>query len=596
MNQNTITPFAKTSFRNTQTVFGIKTDDRRRHMYIIGKTGMGKTNLLENLVINDIRNGHGVCFIDPHGDTAEKLISMIPSSRVDEVVYFNPGDQSFPISFNILEKVDAKYRPLVASGVIGVFQKLWADSWGPRLEYILRNAILALLEYPGTTLLDVMRILVDKKYAAAVASYITDPIVKSFWVNEFTKWNERVLQEVVSPIQNKVGQFLTNPLIRNVIGQKKSSFDVREVMDSQKILIMNLAKGRIGEDNTALLGAIMITKIQLAAMSRVDILNEDDRKDFYLYVDEFQNFATESFANILSEARKYRLNLILANQYMAQLQDEVREAVFGNAGTLISFRIGAADAEVMEREFEPVFTMNDIVNIPKYNIYIKLMIDGIAGDAFSAEVLPPVEVLHEDSTQYVIDSSRRNFSMRLEDVENEIAELNKDLSPNGSDNAQNKSNRDIVSQKAQKEMFDASCHRCENSIQVPFKPDGVREVYCRECLKLHQKQVAPGIVKERKKNAEKRENDTRKMEYDKKFKKEKNKNFKKDLPRKIENNPVYSPFEKTMKLSQMKHIEPKKFNRGSNKEKKVSENTAKKISTGNSIKDMIKNLQRNAKD
>lgn len=588
MNQNITTPFAKTNFRNAHVVFGIKTDDRRRHMYIIGKTGMGKTNLLENLVINDIRNGHGVCFIDPHGDTAEKLISMIPPSRVDDVVYFNPGDQDFPISFNILEKVDAKYRPLVASGIIGVFQKLWADSWGPRLEYILRNAILALLEYPDSTLLGVMKILIDKKYAASVASHITDPIVKSFWVDEFTKWNDRVLQEVVSPIQNKVGQFLTSPLIRNVIGQKKSSFDVRKIMDGQQILIMNLAKGRIGEDNAALLGAMMITKIQLAAMSRVDIPIEDDRKDFYLYVDEFQNFATESFANILSEARKYRLNLILANQYMAQLQDEVRDAVFGNAGTIISFRIGAADAEVMEKEFEPVFTMNDIVNIPKFNIYLKLMIDGIAGDAFSATVLPPIEILHTDSTQDVINSSRSKFSMKLTDVENEIADSNKNMSSKNDDNMLNKLSQNSTLQKPQKEMFDATCAKCENNIKVPFKPDGVREVFCKECLKYHQKQLSSEIIKGTVVHNEKKGTNMHKN------KKKNDKNFNKIISKKIENNPVYEPSEKTMRLSQIKHIEPKKFNRGSLKEKKVSENNTKKIIKGNSIQDMIKSVQKNS--
>ncbi|HCJ45748.1 MAG TPA: hypothetical protein DHV33_02420, partial [Candidatus Moranbacteria bacterium] len=302
-NQNEITFFAKTNFRNQERVFGIKTDDRRRHMYVIGKTGMGKTNLLENLAIQDIQKGHGIAFIDPHGDTAEKLIKAIPSSRINDVIYLNPSDQDFPIAFNVMEKVDPEYRHLVASGLVGVFKKIWADSWGPRLEYILRNAILALLEYPGSTLLGVTRILVDKSYRARVVEKITDPVVRSFWVDEFSQWNDRVLQEVISPIQNKVGQFLSSSLIRNIVGQTVSSFNIREVMDQRKILIINLSKGRIGEDNGALLGAMMITKIQLAAMGRVDI-PEEERKDFYLYVDEFQNFATESFANILSEARK----------------------------------------------------------------------------------------------------------------------------------------------------------------------------------------------------------------------------------------------------------------------------------------------------
>ncbi len=419
MNQEIIVPFAKTNFRNKEVAFGIKTDDRRRHMYVIGKTGMGKTNMLENLAIQDIRNGHGMCFIDPHGDSAEKLISMIPASRLDDVIYFNPGDQDFPLAFNVMESVDARFRPLVASGLIGVFQKLWADSWGPRLEYILRNAILALLECPDSTLLGVMRILVDKKYRIYVINHVKDPVVRAFWVDEFSQWNERVLQEVISPIQNKVGQFLTSPLIRNVVGQESSSFNVREAMDSNKIMILNLAKGRIGEDNSALLGAMMVTKIQLAAMGRVDI-EEADRKDFYLYVDEFQNFATESFANILSEARKYRLSLILANQYIAQLQEEVRDAIFGNVGTIVSFRVGAADAEELEKEFDPIFLMNDIVNLPKYSIYLKLMIDGIAGDAFSATTLPPIANNEGDSTDSVVKASRNKYANDIETVEQRI--------------------------------------------------------------------------------------------------------------------------------------------------------------------------------
>lgn len=415
-----INAFAKTNFRNKETVFGIKTDDRRRHFYAIGKTGMGKTNMLENMAIQDIRNGHGIAFIDPHGDTAEKLISMIPSDRMDDVIYFNPADHQFPLAFNVMERVDPEFRPLVASGLVGVFQKLWADSWGPRLEYILRNAILALLEYPGSTLLGVMRILVDKNYRKRVTDKITDPVVRSFWMDEFPQWNERTLQEVISPIQNKVGQFLTSPIIRNIVGQTRSAFDVRKVMDDKKIFILNLSKGRIGEDNSALIGAMIITKIQLAAMGRVDT-EESKRNDFYLYVDEFQNFATESFANILSEARKYRLNLILANQYIAQLEEVVRDAIFGNAGTIVSFRIGAADAEYLEKEFEPVFTMNDIVNLPKYNIYLKLMIDGVAGDAFSATTLPPIERLEPDSTERAIEISRAKFATPKKEVEEKIA-------------------------------------------------------------------------------------------------------------------------------------------------------------------------------
>lgn len=416
---NPITVFAKTNFRNQERVFGIKADDRRRHMYLLGKTGMGKTNLLENLAIQDIMQGHGICFIDPHGDVAQKLIKAIPPERINDVIYFDPADQKFPIAFNVLEQVGADQRSLVASGLVGVFKKIWADSWGPRLEYILRNAILALLEYPGSSLLGVMRILVDKSYRERVIDKVTDPVVKQFWAVEFAGWNERVLQEVISPIQNKVGQFTSNSLIRNIIGQPTSAFDVREIMDNKKILIMNLAKGKIGEDSAALLGAMMITKIQLAAMGRADI-PEVDRKDFYLYVDEFQNFATESFANILSEARKYRLSLILANQYITQLDEKVSDAVFGNCGTIISFRVGAADAEVLEKEFEPVFMMNDLINLPKYNIYLKLMIDGIAGDAFSASVLPPILIEQPGIDEKVIANTRERYASSQEEVEEKI--------------------------------------------------------------------------------------------------------------------------------------------------------------------------------
>jgi len=418
-NDNPITVFAKTNFRNQERVFGIKADDRRRHMYLLGKTGMGKTNLLENLAIQDIQQGHGICFIDPHGDVALKLIKAIPPERINDVIYFDPADQAYPIAFNVLEQVGADQRSLVASGLVGVFKKIWADSWGPRLEYILRNAILALLEYPGSSLLGVMRILVDKSYRERVMEKVTDPVVKQFWTVEFAGWNERTLQEVISPIQNKVGQFTSNALIRNIIGQPTNAFNVRDVMDNRKILIMNLAKGKIGEDSSALLGAMMITKIQLAAMGRADI-PEEERKDFYLYVDEFQNFATDSFANILSEARKYRLSLILANQYIMQLEEKVSDAVFGNCGTIISFRVGAADAELLEKEFEPVFMMNDMVNLPKYQIYLKLMIDGIAGDAFSATTLPPILIETPGINDKVIAVTRERYAASQAEVEEKI--------------------------------------------------------------------------------------------------------------------------------------------------------------------------------
>src|SRR3989339_1331963 len=311
MPQEEITIFAQTNFRNQLQKFGIKIDDRRRHMYLLGKTGMGKSVTLENMIIQDIKMGKGVAVVDPHGELVEKVIKFIPSDRINDVVYFNPSDIEYPIAFNVLEQVSPEYRHLVASGLLGVFKKIWADSWGPRLEYVLNNAIMALLEYPGSTLLGIMRMLTDKTFRKKVITKITDPVVKSFWIDEYSKYPDRFQAEAIAPIQNKVGRFLSSAMMRNIVGQVKSSIDLRKIMDEKKIMLLDLSKGRIGEDNSALLGAMIITKLQLAAMSRVNI-PEEERKDFYLYIDEFQNFSTESFANILSEARKYRLNLIMA--------------------------------------------------------------------------------------------------------------------------------------------------------------------------------------------------------------------------------------------------------------------------------------------
>ena len=415
-----IAVFAETTFRNQYKKFGIKTDDRRRHMYLIGKTGMGKSTIQENMIVGDIRAGYGLAVVDPHGDLAEKIIQFIPEERIKDVVYFNPADMDFPIAFNVLEQVEPHLRHLVASGLVGVFQKLWADSWGPRLEYILRNAILAILDFPGSTILGVVRMLSDKTYRKRVVANIKDPVVKAFWEKEFASYADKFASEAVSPIQNKVGQFLSSSLMRNIIGQVESAINIREIMDEGKILIMNLSKGRIGEDNSALLGAMMITKIQLAAMSRVDV-PEKDRKDFYLYIDEFQNFSTDSFANILSEARKYHLNLILAHQYIEQLSEKVKPAVFGNVGTMASFRIGATDAEELAKEFAPVFTEEDLVNLPKYEMYLKLMIDGVASSPFSAKGLPPLaDGEMTNNTEKVIQYSREKYASSREDVEEKI--------------------------------------------------------------------------------------------------------------------------------------------------------------------------------
>jgi len=380
---------------------------------------MGKSTLLENMVIQDIRSGRGLALVDPHGDTVEKIIRFIPSYRINDVVYINPADVDYPVAFNILEAVDPTHRHLVASGLIAVFKKIWVDSWGPRLEYILRNTILALIEYPGSTLLGVTRMLVDKEYRRKVVDQLTDPIVKAFWRDEFNSYANQFRTEAVSPIQNKIGQFLSSSIIRNIVGQSKSTIDIREIMDSGKILLLNFAKGRIGEDNAALLGAMMITKLQLAAMSRIDI-PETERRDFYLFVDEFQTFATESFANILSEARKYRLDLIIAHQYIEQLDEKVQAAVFGNVGTIICFRVGAADAEFLAKEFFPVFTETDLVNLTKYDMYLKLMIDGVASEPFSAAGMLPIS--NADNLQdSVIKVSRERYARPRQVVEEKIS-------------------------------------------------------------------------------------------------------------------------------------------------------------------------------
>lgn len=422
-----ITFLGLTTFRNQRQKFGIKADDRRRHIYIIGKTGMGKTALLENMAFQDILAQRGVGFIDPHGEAAEKLLDFIPSARINDVVYFNPADLSHPIAFNVMEKVGPEYRHLVASGLMGVFKKIWPDVWSARMEYILNNSILALLEYPNSTLLGVNRMLAEPEYRKKVVEKITDPMVRSFWVNEFARFTQRYEVEATAAIQNKVGQFISNPLIRNIIGQVQSKIDMRKIMDERKILIANLSKGKIGEDNSRLLGALLITKIYLAAMSRVDI-PEEERKDFYLYVDEFQNFATESFVGILSEARKYRLSLTLANQYVAQLEEmtslgkstKVRDAIFGNVGTLIAFRVGAEDAEYLEKEFVPEFTAEDLVNLAKYNIYLKLMIDGVASRPFSAETLSPLQKTGGSNREKIIKVSQERYSTSRESIEEKI--------------------------------------------------------------------------------------------------------------------------------------------------------------------------------
>lgn len=410
--------FAQTNFRNHMRRFGIKLDDRRRHMYVIGKTGMGKTTLMENMVLGDIYKGHGVGIVDPHGDFAEKIINYIPPERINDVVYFNPADMDYPIGFNVLEVKTEEQRHLIAAGLMGIFKKIWPDVWSSRMEYILNNTILALLDYPGSTLLGINRLLADKDYRRKVVRQLKDPVIKAFWQNEFASYNDRYAQEAVAPIQNKIGQFLSASVIRNMVAQVTSTINVRDIMDSGKIFVMNLSKGRIGEDNSRLLGGMLITKLQLAAMERVDT-PEAERKDFFLYVDEFQNFATPSFANILSEARKYRLSLIMAHQYITQLDELVADAVFGNVGTIISFRVGGADSEILAKEFAPVFLEEDIVNLAKYQIMLKLMIDGVASQPFSAMTMPPIGA-PTGTAEKIIRVSRERYAKKREVIEDKI--------------------------------------------------------------------------------------------------------------------------------------------------------------------------------
>lgn len=419
-----LTVIGLTNFRNVYREFGIKIDDRKRHIYMIGKSGVGKSVLMENMAIDDVLEGRGVIIVDPHGEFADKILACVPEERADDVVVFDPSDRGYPIAFNLLEMVDEDFKGMVASGFVGIFKKIFGDSWGPRLEHILRNTVLALLDNPGSTMLDIPKMLTDNRFRDRVVEKVKDPVIRDFWINEFAQYDTKFRTEAVSPILNKVGQFLATATIRNIVGQPVSKINIRQIMDEQKILIVNLSRGKIGEDNSALLGAMMITKIQLSAMSRADV-SIDKRPECFLYVDEFQNFATEAFAVILAEARKYNLSLTMANQYVEQLPEEVRSAVFGNAGTIISFRVGGADADFLVKEFEPVFDVNDMVNLDKYNIYIKLLVNGTSAPAFSAKTLPPVE-RPVDNTEKIINLSHQKYSSPRAYVEEQIANRNKE--------------------------------------------------------------------------------------------------------------------------------------------------------------------------
>jgi len=416
-----ISAFGMTNFRGINHQFGMLRHDRSRHMYIIGQTGAGKTGTLALLALSDIFHGQGYAIVDPHGDFAVDNMRFIPGSRLKDVIYFNPADTAYPLGFNPLEVTNPNQKSNISSEVIGVLKRMFGESWGPRLEYILRYTILALLDRPSTTLLDVARMLTDKNFRKETLNYCKDTVVLNFWKIEFANWNDKFVAEAISPVLNKVGAFTANPIIRNIIGQPKSTFNIRQIMDEGKILIVNLSKGLIGEDNASILGSFLITKIQLAAMSRSDIDRIEDRRPFYLYVDEFQNFATDSFATILSEARKYGLNLTVANQYISQMSDTVRDAVFGNVGTMISFRVSADDAPILAKQFEPQFEPNDLLQMHNRNFVINMVINGEKSPAFNATTLnlPPPQT---DNTGRIIEYTRRNYSRNRSDIEKEITE------------------------------------------------------------------------------------------------------------------------------------------------------------------------------
>lgn len=420
--ENELTPIWITNFRWTNISFGIGPSDRRRHIYVLWKTWMWKSTLLENMIIDDIRKGRGVAVIDPHGDLAEWVIWFIPKNRTNQTIIFDPSDKNWPIAFNMLDEVSPEHRPLVASGLIGIFKKIFWDSWWPRLEHILRNIILALLESPNSNLISVPLMLTSDVFRQKVVAKVKDPIVKKFWVWEFEKMPPNQKVEASGPILNKVWQFLSSTILRNVLWQSKNTFSIRRAMDNQRIVIVNLSKWKIWEDASSLLWAMMVTKFQIDAMSRADI-PESERKDFYLYVDEFQNFATDSFATILSEARKYKLNLVMANQYIDQMQESVKWAVFWNVGSIISFQVWFHDASILKEALTWEINEEDLMNLKKYNIYIKQLIDWMPSPVFSAGTFSPNKKEEEEFMnryQKILKVSREKYSVQRKYVEDKI--------------------------------------------------------------------------------------------------------------------------------------------------------------------------------
>lgn len=412
---DSITKIGKTNFRNTNLIFGIKENDRAGHIYCIGKTGTGKSTLLLSMAIDDIKKGKGVGIIDPHGDLSEAILDYIPKERIKDVIYLNGCDILYPIAFNPLYNVKADERHLISSNIISALKRIWAESWGPRLEHILRNTILTLTHYHHATLLDIQPLLLDFDFRKKVLQFVTDTALLDFWYKEFNAMPPQLKSEAISPIVNKVGLFQTHIHLRNIVGQEVSSFTIADVMNQSKIFIANLSKGYLGEDATTLLGSMLITQFQTAALGRSK-QSIHTRTPFYLYIDEMHSFVTLSFADILAEARKYGLCLFLTHQYIDQLHEDIRKAILGNVGTIISFRIGAGDAEILKPEFNSIFDVDDFIRLPQYAIYLKLLIDGTTSEPFSAYTLP-ITLERQFTKGEVIEYSREKYAEKREVVE-----------------------------------------------------------------------------------------------------------------------------------------------------------------------------------
>lgn len=487
--------FARTLDQKAQKEVGIKSKDRRQHMYLLGKTRVGKSTTLANMIYSDICEGRGIALIDPYGRLAKKVLGFIPSYRINDVIYFNTTDKAYPFGFNVLEGVDAAHRHfLVTSELISIFKKIWTDIWNPRLEYVLRNTVLALLEYPGSTLLGIPHMLSDEDFQERVISRITDKNVKAFWTEEYPRYSKTLLSEVVVPIQNRIGRLFLSPLVKNIVGQVKSKVTVRDVVDKGKILIMNLNKARIGEDAATLLGAMMIARIQMAAMSRIKV-SQEQKLDFYLYIDEFQNFATETFANTIAEAGKHHLNLIIAHQYIGQLKDKyssLQKALFNNIGTVVVYRVSAQDAQILSKTFlHRSVKKTDLINLDKYHVYIRPVVDGAVSKPFSAVTLPPTGKPTMNKKK-IIALSREQYTEPREIVEEKIARWSGLIKQNES-----------LSKGVKHGMYESQCDKCGTEIQISFIPDGIRPVFCKKCLeewkknkveKIEKKQSPPGEI------------------------------------------------------------------------------------------------------